>query len=141
MSRRMFSSKTQAGKLAYAVTFVSMLPFPAMAGMGGIGVAAVNEGQFTVTWRSSVSSDGQNAALHGRFRNRFMFDYGLTDRFALALYMQIDNPGNGTHEHDAMIGEARFELTDAPASGYFSGFRLRYTGKDGDKNPPMPIYE
>ena len=110
-------------------------PFAAQAGMAGIGNATVNEGQLTAHWRTSYSADDENAGLDDRFRNRAMLDYGFTDDFALGLYMQTDNRGNDNHEHDAMIGEARFELADIKTNGYYTGFRIRYTHKDGDKTP------
>jgi len=115
---------------------ISLLsPLIAHAGMAGIGNAAVNKGQLTAHWRTSYSTDKDNAGLDERFRNRAMLDYGFTDDFAFGLYMQTDNRGNDSHEQDAMIGEARFELADVKANGYYSGFRLRYTHRDGDKTP------
>lgn len=38
-------------------------------------------------------------------------------------------------ELDAVILDARFELTEVKDAGFYSGFRLRYTYKDGDKKP------
>jgi hypothetical protein len=107
----------------------------AHAGLGGIGNAAVNKGQLTAHWRTSYSADDESSRLDGRFRNRAMLDYGFTDDFAFGLYIQTDNPGNDNNAHDAVIAEARFELADAKTNGYYSGFRLRYTHKDGDKTP------
>lgn len=108
---------------------------PALAGMGGIGNATVNEGVFATHLRNSVNLDDDNAALDKRWRGRLMTDYGFTDDFALGLYLQgYDLQGDST-ALDAVILDARFEWTEAKSHGFYSGMRLRYTLKDGDKKP------
>jgi hypothetical protein len=102
----------------------------AHAGMAGIGNAAVNKGQFTAHTRFSFSEDNENAAFDDQWRSRLMLDYGLTDDAAMGIYLQGDGD-----EVDAWMADARFELTEAATHGFYSGFRLRYTYKDGDKKP------
>lgn len=115
--------------------FLSLATFPAHAGIGGIGNATVNEGELAAHLRASISGDNDNTALDGRLRSRFMADYGFTDDFALGLYVQGDNRNGDNQELDAVILDARFEWTEAKTHGYYSGLRLRYTYKDGDKKP------
>ena len=117
------------------IALAAVLPCGAHAGIAGIGNAAVNKGQFTTHLRLSLGEDDNRASLDGRFRSRLMTDYGFTDDFAFGIYFQQDNPGNDNAQWDATIAEARFELTDTASSGFYSGFRLRYTYKDGDKKP------
>lgn len=120
--------------VAYSA-LMAILASPAVAGIGGIGNASVNEGVLATHLRASYSEDSDNAAQDGRLRSRFMADYGFTDDFALGLYLQGDNRGGDNQELDAAILDARFELTTAKEAGFYSGFRLRYTYKDGDKKP------
>ena len=105
------------------------------AGTGGIGNATVNQGDFATQLRFSVSDDDQSAGLDGRFRNRLMLDYGISDDVALGFYIQGDNRGGDNQELDAFILDARYELAQVATDGYYTGFRLRYTYKDGDKKP------
>lgn len=107
----------------------------AQAGIGGIGNATVNEGALTTHLRASYTSDEENAGLDDRWRSRFMTDYGFTDDFALGVYIQGDNRSADNQELDAIIVDARFEFTQAAKAGFYSGLRLRYTHKDGDKKP------
>ncbi len=108
---------------------------PAYAGIAGIGTAKVNKDVFTVTLRSSYTADEEQPGLHDRIRMRLMTDYGFTDDYAFGLYIQGDKRQDDDMELDALIMEHRIELTDASTHGYYSGFRLRYTYKDGDKKP------
>lgn len=120
--------------------FIMLLSFsgtasPVWAGMAGIGDATVKKDVFAVHLRGSYSEDNDNPALDGRWRSRLMTDYGFTDDFALGLYIQGDNRSGDNQELDALMLESRFELTEAEHHGFYSGFRLRYTYKDGDKKP------
>lgn len=109
---------------------------PAQAGgIAGIGNAQVNAGQFTVSIRHSFGSDNDGMQQDNRLRSRVMTDYGFTDWFASGLYMQSDRRDQQNMELDALIWENRFEFTTLEADGFFSGARLRYTLKDGDKRP------
>lgn len=121
--------------LAAAALSVVVMCKDAEAGIGGIGNAIVDEGLFVAHLRLSLSDDDDNAGLNGRFRNRLMLDYGVTDDFAFGVYLQGDAQGNDNQEVDAWIADARFELAEVATHGYYSGFRLRYTYKDGDKKP------
>lgn len=107
----------------------------AMANVGSNTNATVNKGQLSAHWRNAYTIDDDNAAFDGRFRSRAILDYGFTDDFALRLQMQTDDPGNDNLELEAWIVDARFELTSMETHGYYSGFRLRYNHKDGDKKP------
>lgn len=107
----------------------------AYAGIGGIGNATVNKGDLATHYRASISTDDDNSQLDGRFRSRFMADYGFTDDFALGLYVQGDNRNGDNQELDALMLDARFEWAEVKTHGYYSGLRLRYTFKDGDKKP------
>lgn len=115
---------------------VSALPCAAHAGgIAGIGNAAVNEGMFTASLRSSYGEDNDRQNQDHRTRARLMTDYGFTDWFASGLYLQGDKRDDKNMELDAIIWENRFEFTTLEADGFFSGARLRYTYKDGDKKP------
>jgi hypothetical protein len=121
--------------LIFTITWLNLVPQEAKAVLSGVSNAAVNKGQLTTQLRFSHSDDNEREALDGRFRSRLMTDYGFTDDLALGLFLQGDNLGNDNKEFDATITEARVEMTDAATHGYYSGFRLRYTFKDGDKKP------
>lgn len=118
-----------------ALGFYVLFPGYAQAGMAGIGNSTVNEGQLSTQLRLSLSEDNDSQALDGRFRSRLMVDYGFTDDFAFGVYLQGENFGNDSQELDSTIADARFEFTEAKTHGYYSGMRLRYTYKDGDKKP------
>lgn len=120
---------------AFIFIAISLFSASAHAGMAGIGNATVEKDALMLHLRGSYSADDENAGLDERFRSRFMADYGFTDSFALGLYLQGDNRQGNHQELDAAILDARFELTDAASHGFYSGFRLRYTLKDGDKKP------
>lgn len=122
-------------RLLKTTLLLSLAAFPAHAGIGGLGNATVNEGEFSTHLRASIAEDGDTAALDGRFRSRFMADYGFTDDFALGLYVQGDNRNGDSQALEALMLDARFEWAESKTHGYYSGLRLRYTFKDGDKKP------
>lgn len=103
------------------------------AGVGSVGGASVEKGKLSTQLRASYSADDDDAKLDGRWRSRFVIDYGFTDRFALGVYVQGDKPGNNDKQLDSVIMDARFELTESEAAGYDSGIRLRYVTKDDDR--------
>lgn len=106
----------------------------AQAGIGGIGNAQVIEGRFTTHLRNAYIEDGEGAQ-DNRWRSRIMTDYGVNDWFATGLYIQGDRRDNDNLELEALIWENRFEFTTAKDDGFYSGARLRYTWRDGDKKP------
>lgn len=120
---------------ALAAFVISFFPSFASAGIGGIGNATVKEGVFATHLRSSYHTDDSQTNTDGRWRSRIMTDYGFTDNFALGLYLQGDNRPGDNLEMDALMLDARIELTEAKDTGFYSGLRLRYTFKDGDKKP------
>lgn len=108
----------------------------AMAGgIAGIGNATVTKDQLMLHVREvfGVDDDGRN--LDNRWRQRFMADYGFTDWFASGIYVQGDRRDDKNMEFEALIWDSRVELTDVAHDGYYSGFRIRYTYRDGDKKP------
>jgi hypothetical protein len=105
------------------------------AGIAGIGNATINEGQLVVHVREAFGTDNDQDNLDNRWRQRLMLDYGFTDWFASGIYIQGDKRENRDMELEALIWDSRFELTTVERSGYYSGFRLRYTYMDGDKKP------
>ncbi len=107
----------------------------AQAGIGGIGNAQVTKGAFTTHLRNAYIEDGENGRQDNRWRSRIMTDYGINDWFAAGFYVQGDRRKDDNLELEALIGELRFEFTSADTSGYYSGARLRYTWRDGDKKP------
>lgn len=104
-------------------------------GIAGIGVAKVNKGQFTAHLRNSYGEDNDRQNQDDRWRTRLMTDYGFTDWFASGIYLQGDRRDDKNMELDAVIWENRFEFTDTSTDGFYSGIRLRYTYRDGDKKP------
>ena len=109
---------------------------PAQAGgIAGIGNAAVNKGQFTASWRNSYGEDGDRQNQDNRLRSRIATDYGFNDWFASGVYFQGDKREDKNMELEALIWENRFEFTTLEKDGFFSGARLRYTHRDGDKTP------
>lgn len=104
-------------------------------GVAGIGVAKVNEGQFTVNVRNSFGKDNDRNNEDNRWRTRLMTDYGFTDWFASGIFLQGDRRDNKNLKLDAVIWENRFEFTDAKEEGFYSGIRLRYTYRAIDKIP------
>jgi hypothetical protein len=106
----------------------------AQAGIGGIGNAEVIEGRFTTHLRNAYIEDGEGPQ-DNRWRSRIMTDYGVNDWLAAGFYIQGDRRESDNLELEALIGELRFEFTSADTSGFYSGARLRYTWRDGDKKP------
>lgn len=122
------------GKLAFlAGCFFS--PEAEAVGVAGVVNAAVNKDQVTLQLREAFGVDDDNRNLDNRWRQRFMADYGFTDSFASGLYVQGDRRDDKNMEFEALIWDSRVELTDVKTDGYYSGFRVRYTYRDGDKKP------
>ncbi len=111
-----------------------LLATPVWASIGGIGNAQVDKGVLTVHWRTAYAADDSNAANDGRWRNRLMLDYGVTDNYAFGVYVQTDR-SRGDGEFEALMIDQRFEFHTVAEDGFYSGIRLRYTYKDGDKKP------
>jgi hypothetical protein len=130
----MFQIKNILSIFTCSVYFLTF-PLDAIASPSTVSSIAINKGQFTVQTRGSYTTDDDNPSLDKRFRSRLATDYGITDSFALGIHFQTDNRGNETGQYDATLIEGRFEFTDTKTDGYYSGFRLRYTFKDGDKKP------
>ena len=126
---------TSLRHVAVILTALLVAPTIGSASVGTVSSITVNEGEFTVHTRFSYSTDEDSKSLDTRFRQRLMTDYGLTDNLAVGIHFQGDNQGGDNQEYDATMAEARVELTDKKTHGYYSGFRLRYTHKDGDKTP------
>jgi hypothetical protein len=123
-------------RLSFLVLLLTSIASPALAGgIAGIGVAKVNKGQFTAHLRNSFGTDNDRKNQDNRWRTRLMTDYGFTDWFASGIYFQGDQRDDKNMELDAVIWENRFEFTDTATDGYYSGIRLRYTYRDGDKKP------
>lgn len=121
--------------LAGAVMLATSKPSHS-AGLAGIGNATVNEGQLVTHLREVFIQDDKNRNnLDNRWRQRFMVDYGFTDWFASGIYIQSDRRNRDDHELEALIWDSRVELTTVPEDGFYSGFRVRYTYRDGDKKP------
>ncbi len=105
------------------------------ATVAGIGNAEVNKGQTTLTLRESFGSDSDNKAIDNRWRQRLMADYGFTDWYAAGIYLQSDRRNHNNIELESVIWENRVEIHDVKHDGFYSGFRIRYTYRDGDKKP------
>jgi hypothetical protein len=120
--------------LAGAVMLATSKPSHA-AGIAGIGNAAVTKGQFQLHLRESFGTDNGRNNLDNRWRQRIMTDYAFTNSFASGIYLQGDKRDNRETELDAVIWDNRFEIHNVQDDGFFSGFRLRYTYRDGDKKP------
>lgn len=114
---------------------VTLLPLQALAGIGGIGNARVDADQLTVHLRNAYIEDSENARIDGRWRSRIMFDYGFDDDNALGFYIQGDQRPGDNWEMEALILENRYEWHESEKDGFYSGFRVRYTWRDGDKKP------
>lgn len=113
----------------------ALMPVAAQAGMAGIGNAQVDEDVFTLQWRNAYITDSEQPSQDGRWRSRMMFDYGVTNDYAVALHIQTDKRPNDALELDALIFQQRVEYHNVKDDGFYSGFWLRYTWKDGDKKP------
>lgn len=124
-----------AKDMKWFAALFALVPAIAQAGMAGIGNAQVDEGVFTAHLRNAYILDGQQPAIDGRWRSRFMTDYGVTDNYAVGLYVQGDQRTGDDLELDALMLEQRVELHTVAQDGLYSGFRVRYTWKDGDKKP------
>lgn len=107
----------------------------AQASMAGIGNATVTKGALLTHLRGSYNEDDKQSGLDDRVQSRVMVDYGVTERYAIGLYLQGDQRSGDDMELDAVILDQRFELTEQDTHGYYSGLRLRYTHRDGDKTP------
>lgn len=107
----------------------------AQAGIGGIGNAQVTKGALTTSERVAYIEDGDDGPQDSRLRSRIMADYGINDWLAAGFFIQGDRRAGDSLELEALISELRFEFTSADTSGYYSGIRLRYTWRDGDKKP------
>ncbi len=121
--------------LSLAVMVATAITSAAMASIGGIGNAAVEADLWTVTLRNAYVADETNAQIDGRWRSRLMFDYGIDDDNALGIYLQGDQRRGDNLEMEALIVENRYEWHEAATDGFYSGFRVRYTWRDGDKKP------
>lgn len=118
-----------------AISVIYFLLSPAMANVAGVGNAKVDKGILQTQVRVSYTEDDESVSADHQIRTRLMADYGLTDDFALGLYLNGDHRNGEGQEFDSAMLDARFELTDATTHGYYSGIRLRYTFKDGDSKP------
>lgn len=108
----------------------------AQAGTGGVSNATVNKDQRSISLRTSYSpADDNMKTSEGKFSSRIMFDYGITNHFALGLYGQTERRAGDNPEFSSVMLDGKIELTEATRHGYYSGFRVRYTLKDADKKP------
>lgn len=114
---------------------LALIPLSAQATVSSIGDATVNKGQFKTSIASAYQWDGDNPRADHRIQQRFITDYGFTDDFAFGVYLQTDRPGDDDGELDAVMFDARYEINNVKDDGFYSGLRLRYVLKDGDKKP------
>lgn len=107
----------------------------AQASMAGIGNATVTKGALVTHLRNSYNEDNKQSGLDDRVQNRLMVDYGVSDNYAIGLYLQGDKRSGDAMELESIMLDQRFEFTQQRRHGYYSGMRLRYTHRDGDKTP------
>ena len=115
------------------VLLATLLPITARAAIGSIGNIEVNEGAFNAQWRSAYSTDDAQAGLDQRWRNRIGVDYGFTDHYAAGLFVQTDDLKTHHPELEAVMLDQRLEIHDQQHDGFYSGLRVRYTWRDGER--------
>jgi hypothetical protein len=102
-----------------------------------VGTSVVNKGAHLLEFRSGWSSDDKSPTHDGRFQLRQMYDYGLTDWYALRLTaIQDDVAGDGFEYHTTML-DNRVQVFEKNRDGFDGGFRLTYHLRDGDKKPDI----
>lgn len=115
------------------VLMATLLPVAARAAIGSIANIEVTEGALSAQWRNAYSTDDGQPGIDERWRSRIGVDYGFTDHYAAGLFVQTDNRQGDNTELEAVMLDQRFEIHDLKNDGFYSGFRVRYTWRDGDK--------
>lgn len=109
--------------------------FPALAhaSFSSVSGSEINEGILTASLRSTYGMDKQQS--RARWLGRIGVDYGLTDNYALGLFVQGERRRNDELEFEAFLIDQRFEWHSAKRDGFYSGMRARYTMRDSAKAP------
>lgn len=112
---------------------VVLCPTFASANFSSVSGTEVSEGVLTASVRSTYAMDNQNS--RARWLGRIGADYGLTDHYALGLFVQGERRRHDNFELEAFIVDHRIEWHTEKDDGFKSGFRVRYTKRDGAKAP------
>lgn len=119
----------------FFVGVLALYPALAMAAIGGISNAQVTKGALNAQMRNAYSTDNDEHGHDDRWRTRLALDYGFTDSYAAGFFVQGDRRDHDNLELEAVMFDQRLEIHDAAKDGFYSGARLRYTWRDGDKAP------
>lgn len=119
----------------FAGVMLAMMPVAAWATIGAVSNITVDKDVLTVSTRQAYGVDGDQRAIDARWRSRYTVDYGVTDDYAVGFFVQTDKRRGDNLELEALMLDQRFELHDVEHDGFYSGFRVRYTKRDGDKSP------
>ena len=112
----------------FLVILLFIITNPALARIGSIPNAVVNEDAWRLNWRSSYNLD-DNDALNQRLRSRVGVDYGVTDDYAVMLMLQGQDLQSQSPDFTHFIIDQRFEGATSQDDGYYSGLRLRYEAR------------
>lgn len=103
------------------------------ANISTVGSAAITKGELNLQLRNAASSDNDTPCDDGQWRTRYVLDYGVTDHYALGLYLETERDGGDDIDFQSIIFDQRFLFTHLEDDGFLSGMRIRYRHFAGDK--------
>jgi hypothetical protein len=86
----------------------------------------VSQGVATVAWKGGVTTDPENKAQEGAWKQKALIGYGLTDLVYIEAEGVMGRAGGRTPDVTGLELKAKVQLTTKDAYWLDSGFRLNY---------------